>query len=91
MSLKNNAQLKIGESIVVLGAGGIGLNIIQAANLVSAYPIIAVDLYSDRLELAKKVGATHLINTMETDFSDKILSIVGNDLDVFVDNTGLQK
>tara|TARA_S200000501_G_C20866012_1_gene761967 strand:- start:3978 stop:5018 length:1041 start_codon:yes stop_codon:yes gene_type:complete len=87
--VENNAQLKIGESIVVLGAGGIGLNIIQAANLVSAYPIIAVDLYSDRLELAKKVGATHLINTMETDFSDKILSIVGNDLDVFVDNTGL--
>ena len=47
-----------------------GLNIISAANLVSAYLIIA-DLYSDRLELAK-VGVMHLINTMETDFSDKI-------------------
>ena len=87
--VENNAQLKIGESIVVLGAGGIGLNIIQAANLMSAYPIIAVDLYNERLELAKKLGATHLINSMETDFSQEIRSILGNNLDIFVDNTGL--
>ena len=87
--IENNAKLRMGESIVVLGAGGIGLNIIQAANLMSAYPIIAVDLYNERLELAKKLGATHLINSMETDFSQEIRSILGNNLDIFVDNTGL--
>ena len=42
--IENNAKLKIGESIVVFGAGGIGLNIIQAAKLNSAWPIIAVDI-----------------------------------------------
>ena len=50
--IENNAKLRMGESIVVFGAGGIGLNIIQAANLLNAYPIIAVDLYDARLDLA---------------------------------------
>lgn len=86
--IENNAKLKLGESIVVLGSGGIGLNIIQAANLVSAYPIIAVDLYDERLKLAKKFGATHIINSSKSDFVKEIRSIVNNNLDVFVDNTG---
>ena len=61
--IENNAKLKMGESVVVFGAGGVGLNIIQAAKLVSAYPIIAVDLYGERLKLATKFGATHIINS----------------------------
>lgn len=87
--VENNAKLKPGESIAVLGAGGIGLNIIQAANMVSAYPIIAVDLYDERLELAKKLGATHLINNRDNDFFNQINQITKSSLDVFVDNTGL--
>ena len=43
--VENNAKLKMGESVVVFGSGGVGLNIIQAASLVSATPIIAVDLH----------------------------------------------
>ena len=66
----------------------IGLNIIQAANLVSGHPIIAVDLYDERLKLAEKVGATHLINSSKKDFFKEIKSIVGNNLNVFIDNTG---
>src|SRR5262249_47498573 len=64
--VENNAKLRIGESIVVYGAGGIGLNIVQAAALVSAYPIIAVDLHDNRLALARQMGATHIINSRET-------------------------
>tara|TARA_A100001388_G_scaffold274576_1_gene258430 strand:+ start:769 stop:1809 length:1041 start_codon:yes stop_codon:yes gene_type:complete len=86
--IENNAKLRIGESIVILGAGGIGLNIIQAAKLVSAYPIIAVDIFDERLELAKKLGATHLINSRNCDFCDVVKSLVGPNLDVFIDNTG---
>ena len=40
----------------------IGLNIIQGASLVSAYPIIAIDLYSQKLSMSRKMGATHTIN-----------------------------
>ena len=68
---------------------GRGLNIIQAASLASAYPIIAVDLYDNRLELAKKFGATHIINSRKKDFSYEIKSITDSNLDVFIDNTGL--
>ena len=85
----NNAKLKIGESIVVFGAGGIGLNVVQGAAMVSAYPIIAVDLYQNRLDVAEKLGATHLINSKTCDAREKILEIIGKQgADVIVDNTG---
>ena len=85
----NNAKVKIGESVVVFGAGGVGLNIVQASAMVSAYPLIAVDLHDSRLELAKQMGATHLINSGKADARKAILDIVGPaGVDVFIDNTG---
>ena len=87
--VENNAQVRIGESVVVFGAGGVGLNIVQAAALVSAYPIIAVDLHDNKLELAKQMGATHLINSRSGDARQAIREIVGAaGIDVFIDNTG---
>ena len=87
--ITNNAHLKIGESIVVFGAGGIGLNVVQGAAMTFAYPIIAVDIYDNKLKMAKVLGATHLINSRENDVKDKILSILDFDgADVTVDNTG---
>lgn len=88
--VENNAKLRIGESVVVFGAGGIGLNIVQAAALVSGYPIIAIDLHDNKLELAKQMGATHVINSSNGDVRRRILDIVGNvGVDAFIDNTGL--
>jgi S-(hydroxymethyl)glutathione dehydrogenase/alcohol dehydrogenase len=90
--IENNAKVRIGESVAVFGAGGVGLNIVQAASLVGAYPIIAVDLYDNRLALAKEMGATHLINSSKVDAKLGIDKVVGNlGLDVFVDNTGQPK
>jgi len=87
--VENNARVRIGESVVVFGAGGIGLNIVQAANLVSAYPIIAVDLHDNKLELAKRMGATHVVNSERNNAKQTILGIIGNrGVDVFIDNTG---
>jgi Zn-dependent alcohol dehydrogenase len=87
--IENNAKVRIGESVVVFGAGGVGLNIVQAANLVGAYPVIAVDLFDNRLELAKSLGATHLINAKTQDAKSEIEKIIGvNNLDHFIDNTG---
>lgn len=87
--VENNARVRIGESVVVFGAGGIGLNVIQAAALVSAYPIIAVDLFDNRLELARQMGATHVINGNIANVGDALISIVGGaGVDVFIDNTG---
>jgi len=88
--VQNNARVRIGESVVVFGAGGVGLNIVQACALVTARPIIAVDLYDGRLELAKKMGATHLVNAKREDARERIRAIAGPaGVNVFVDNTGL--
>ena len=86
----NNANLKLGESIVVMGAGGVGLNVIQGAALHNAYPIIAIDLFDNRLELAKQLGATHTINSRSRkDWQDQVRNILEDKgVDVFVDNTG---
>lgn len=87
--VENNAKLRIGESVVIFGAGGVGLNIVQAAALVGAYPVIAVDLYDNRLALAKEMGATHLINSRTEDAKAAIERIAGSQgVDAFIDNTG---
>ncbi len=90
--IENNAKLKIGESIVIFGSGGIGLSMIQGALSHSAYPIIAVDVFDNRLKLAKKIGATHIINSKNEDAFSSIEKILGKkNLDVFIDNTGKPK
>tara|TARA_B100000131_G_scaffold319028_1_gene364090 strand:+ start:477 stop:1523 length:1047 start_codon:yes stop_codon:yes gene_type:complete len=88
-AVENKAKLKIGENILVYGSGGIGLNIIQAAKLYSANKIIAIDLHDNKLELAKKLGASHTINSKKSDIQTALDSILdGESLDVFFDNTG---
>lgn len=88
--VENNACLRMGEAVVVFGAGGIGLNIIQAACLLSASVIIAVDLFDSRLDLARHLGATHTINSSREDAEAAIqVALSGQPLDVFIDNTGL--
>jgi len=85
----NNAKLSIGESVVVFGAGGVGLNMVQAAALVSAFPIIAVDRHENRLELAKALGATHCIHSQSQDARRAIVEAAGPaGVDAFIDNTG---
>lgn len=85
----NNAKVSIGESVVIFGAGGVGLNIVQAAAMSSGHPVIAVDLYDSKLELARSLGATHTINAAREDAREAIRAIVGNaGVDVFIDNTG---
>ena len=90
--INNNANVKIGESVVVWGVGGVGLSIVQGAAMVSAYPIIAIDLYDSKLKLAQKVGATHTINAKDINPEGEIKKILGNaGADVIIDNTGNTK
>jgi S-(hydroxymethyl)glutathione dehydrogenase/alcohol dehydrogenase len=87
--VNNDARLGIGESIAIFGAGGIGLNIVQGAALAGANPIIALDRFDNRLELARELGATHVINVTTSDAHEEIRRIVGQEgVDVAVDNTG---
>lgn len=74
-SVTSQAGLRPGVSVSIFGAGGVGLNVIQAAALMQAYPIIAVDIYDHKLEFAKNFGATHIINSQKTDPVESILHV----------------
>jgi len=88
--INNLAQVKIGQSLAVFGCGGVGLSIVQGAVMVSADPIIAIDIYDEKLALAREFGATHLINSAKSDVREQVKAIVGSSgVDVFVENTGL--
>ncbi|UXP31015.1 Zn-dependent alcohol dehydrogenase [Reichenbachiella agarivorans] len=60
-SVVNSAKLSAGSSAVVLGTGGVGLNVIQGARISGAAMIIAIDINPERLEMAKAFGATQTI------------------------------
>ncbi|HMJ90036.1 MAG TPA: zinc-binding dehydrogenase, partial [Candidatus Acidoferrum sp.] len=66
-SALNVARVETGSCVVVIGCGGVGLNVIQGARLNSAATIIAVDLHVTSLERAKQFGATHTIHASKED------------------------
>ena len=63
----NEARVRPGETCVVIGCGGIGLNVVQGAALAGAGRIIAVDLAPSKLELAQRFGATDVVNPADGD------------------------
>lgn len=68
----NRAQVKPNKSVVVFGAGGVGLNAVQGALFVGAFPIIAIDINDKKLEIAKKLGATYTINARNQDVNKTV-------------------
>ena len=66
-SVVNAARLKAGSSAVVLGTGGVGLNVIQGAKISGAAKIIAIDINPQRLKMAQQFGATHTILAKKED------------------------
>ena len=89
--VNNDAQLKIGQSLVIFGVGGVGLNIAQAARMVSAHPIVGIDIHDSKLEMAKKWGLTHTFNSASEGpaLAEKIREIVGHSgADAVIDTTG---
>lgn len=66
-SVVNAAKVKPGSSVVVLGAGGVGLNVIQGAKVAKAGTIIAIDVNSNRLAMARSFGATYTLLASKDD------------------------
>ena len=77
--IDNECDLKFGESVAVIGCGGVGLNLLQAAAMKSATPIFGVDINSSMRDLSMKMGAEG--------FTSDILSLP-IDIDVIMDTTG---
>lgn len=71
----NTADVAPGESVVVIGTGGVGLNCIQGAVAAGADPLIAVDLSAQKLDAAKRFGATHTVDSSGTEPSAAVRKI----------------
>lgn len=84
----NTAQPRPGQSLVVFGVGGIGSCAIAAANLAGCVPLIAVDVNSDKLALAKQLGATHTVNAKNADPVKQIRELCLGGADFAIEATG---
>jgi S-(hydroxymethyl)glutathione dehydrogenase/alcohol dehydrogenase len=73
----NRAKVRPFQSVVVMGAGGVGINAIQGAAYVGAYPIIAVDVLDAKMKMALDFGATHTVNAKNEKAADEILKLTG--------------
>ncbi len=76
-SVINTANVQPGDSVAVYGLGGVGLNVLRAAVLRHANPIIAVDLEGSKEDIAKEFGATHFIDSSKDDPVPIIMKLTG--------------
>jgi S-(hydroxymethyl)glutathione dehydrogenase / alcohol dehydrogenase len=90
--INNDAQVGIGESVVVFGVGGVGLNVVQFAAMVGAFPVIAIDRRDNKLEMARKFGATHVFNSdSQPDYVTALRALLGPDgADKVIETTGVK-
>ncbi len=72
----NTAKVQVGETVVVFGLGGIGLNVIQGAKMVGADMIVGVDINPDREEWGRKFGMTHFISGRGKDHAQVIAEVI---------------
>lgn len=85
----SDARIRVGDSVVVFGVGGVGINVVQFAHLAGAYPIVAVDLVEQKLEWALAHGATHSIKGSEPELGSAIRDAVGpHGADKVIETTG---
>ena len=86
--IKGAAKVRYGESVVVIGVGGIGLNIVKYAVQAGAYPVIAVDV-ADKEIISRKVGAHYFINRKVISFSKALKEVARiSQADVIISTVG---
>ena len=86
----NTADVRAGDSVVIVGAGGVGLNAISGARIAGASRIVAVDIQSQRLGAAKQFGATDVIDSSETDPVEAVRGLLPAGADHVFDFVGLK-
>ncbi|WP_159502168.1 zinc-binding dehydrogenase [Microbacterium sp. 18062] len=86
----NSAGVRVGDSVAVIGLGGVGLNVISGARLAGATTIVAIDAQEEKLALAPRFGATHTVHADgETDVVAAVQQITGGGVDHAFEVIGL--
>ena len=76
-AVSNTARVQAGASVAVVGAGGVGVNSIQAARIAGADPVVAVDISASRLAAAQELGATATVDASGGDAVDAVKAMTG--------------
>src|SRR6185369_5252221 len=88
-AVNNAARAQQGNSVVIIGAGGVGLNVAQGASLAKCDPIIAVDLRASALTLARDFGATHTVEAVTQNVGEAVRELTrGRGADFVFDTVG---
>ncbi len=87
-SIFNACNLRPGETVAIIGAGGIGLSAINSAKIAGAGDIIAIDPQESKRALAKKMGATKTFDPMAEDIADRVIEATGGGVDHAVECVG---
>jgi S-(hydroxymethyl)glutathione dehydrogenase/alcohol dehydrogenase len=85
------ARVEPGSTCAVFGAGGVGLSAIQGCYIAGARMIIAVDVFENKLALARELGATHIVDASSRDAVDAIRELTGGGVDYSFEAIGLKK
>lgn len=73
----HSAGVRVGDTVAVIGTGGVGLNVISGAQLAGALRIIAIDIEDSKLAVAERFGATDTINSRNVDAVDAVRDLTG--------------
>ncbi len=87
----NSAGISAGQSVAVVGLGGVGLNSILGAIVAGASEVVAVDLDEDKLKLARELGASQAFNSGNADAADRIREATGGGVDCAIEMAGSEK
>ncbi|XP_018850112.1 alcohol dehydrogenase [Juglans regia] len=88
-AMAHAAEVRPGDSVAVIGIGGVGSSCLQIARAFGASDIIAVDVQDEKLQKAKEFGATHTVNAIQEDAIEKIREITGGmGVDIAVEALG---
>ena len=88
-SLVNDANFRLGESVVVLGTGGVGLLVVEAARAGGAYPIVAVEKHDERAQVAASIGANTVLGADLADLEEAVRSALPDrGADVIIETSG---
>ncbi|AFT68719.1 Alcohol dehydrogenase GroES-like domain family [Alloalcanivorax dieselolei B5] len=85
----HTAGLRAGQSVLVVGLGGVGLSAVLGAVAGGARQIIAADIAQDKLDMAKSLGATHVVNSRDEDAVEQVKAISGGGVDIAAEFAGV--
>ena len=89
-AVRRGADLQYGETVAIIGIGGVGSNIVQVAKEMGARHIIAIDVDDEKLAAAERLGATETINSRSVDARERVFEITGGrGVDVAIEALGI--